>query len=279
MFEGTSKEDTNAIAKTLANLSQHPVSRAICKALPAAQLLETKESTFLPGQGTRSKIGEHTYYLGSRALVSSIRSLKDTRHQPTGSEVWLAGPGVLARFVLREEIRTESKKTLTALHAMGIRTVMLTGDRKESAEQIGKTLGVQEIRAHLSPEQKVAAIEELKNGGTQRVAMIGDGVNDAPCIAAADVGAAMGARGSDAALEQAEIVLMNDRLEQFVLAYQLSRKSKRVVYQNVSIALGTVSFMVAAAFFFPVPLALGVAAHEGSTLLVVLNSLRLLRTK
>jgi len=156
---------------------------------------------------------------------------------------------------------------------------MLTGDHDEAARLIGGKVGIGEILSELSPDRKVQAIENLKDGGKVRVAMIGDGVNDAPCIAAADVGIAMGARGSDAALEQAEVVLMNDRIENFLLARLLSVQAKSIITQNIIVALGTVLVMVSAAFIYPVPLTLGVAAHEGSTLLVVLNSLRLLTIK
>ena len=153
---------------------------------------------------------------------------------------------------------------------------MLTGDRQGPAEAMGRAAGVEEIRAGLLPQDKVAAIEELKDGGKNRVAMVGDGVNDAPCLAAADIGVAMGARGSDAALEQAEVVLMNDRLENFLLALDLSTDARRIIHQNMLVALGTVGLMALATFVYPLPLALGVAAHEGSTVVVVLNSLRLL---
>ena len=131
------------------------------------------------------------------------------------------------------------------------------------------------MRAGLKPEQKVEAIRSLA-GGQLKVAMIGDGVNDAPSLAAADVGVAMGARGSDAALEQAEIVLMHDRLENFLTAYQLSQRARRVIWQNLVLSLGTVMVLVACALLGKIPLTLGVLGHEGSTVIVVLNSLRLL---
>ena len=156
---------------------------------------------------------------------------------------------------------------------------MLTGDHADAAEAIGREVGVGEIMSELSPEQKVEAIQRLKQGNTVRVAMIGDGVNDAPCLAAADVGVAMGARGSDAALEQAEVVLMNDHIENFLLARKLSQHAQAIIHQNIFVALGTVVVMVTAAFLTSIPLTIGVAAHEGSTLLVVLNSLRLLTVK
>ena len=158
---------------------------------------------------------------------------------------------------------------------MKVRTVMLTGDRRHAAESVARQLGLDEVRSGLSPEQKVAAVRELHDAG-HVVAMVGDGVNDAPCLAAADVAVAMGARGSDAALEQAEVILMNARIENFLAAHRLSRRSRSIIRQNLAISLGVVVVMVAATAFGAVPLAVGVVAHEGSTVVVCLNSLRLL---
>ena len=193
------------------------------------------------------------------------------------AEVWVAGPDAAGVFRFRDELRPESAGLLKQLRARGIRLVMLTGDRRAVAEPLARELGLDEVRADLLPADKLAAIQELKGtNGAHRVAMVGDGVNDAPCLAAADVGVAMGARGSDAALEQAAVVLMNDRLENFLLAHRLSCRTRAVIAQNLAISLGVVGLMVLSTLFTAVPLAVGVAAHEGSTVLVVLNSLRLL---
>jgi Cd2+/Zn2+-exporting ATPase len=235
------------------------------------------------GKGVRADIDGETFVMGSRKLVLGLDEFHEhelpSAGKSAGAVVWVAGEGLLGRMIFSDEIRATSITTLHKLHEQGIRTVMLTGDHRESAQLIGEKVGIGKILSELSPDGKVEAIENLKEGGRVRVAMIGDGVNDAPCIAAADVGVAMGARGSDAALEQAEVVLMNDRIENFLLARLLSVQAKRIINQNIVVALGTVVVMVCTAFFFPVPLTLGVAAHEGSTLLVVLNSLRLLALK
>src|ERR1019366_4164466 len=191
------------------------------------------------------------------------------------SEVWVIGKDLVGRVLLKDQIRAESRAVLAALKVAGIKTVMLTGDRRHTAEAVAKELGLDEVRAGLSPEDKVAAIQALRGEGG-KVAMVGDGVNDAPCLAAADVSVAMGARGSDAALEQAEVILMHDRIENFLSALRLSRRARAVIRQNLTISLGVVIVMVIATAIGAVPLALGVAAHEGSTLIVCLNSLRLL---
>jgi Zn2+/Cd2+-exporting ATPase len=178
--------------------------------------------------------------------------------------------------LLHDRLRPQARDVIAKLHAQHIRTVMLTGDKTGTAEQMAREAGVDEVMSQLRPEQKIGAVQHLKMQG-QSVAMIGDGVNDAPCIAAADVGVAMGARGSDAAIEQAEVVLMNDRIENFLLAFELSCRARRIIRQNLAFSLCVILAMTIMTLSgMEVPLAAGVLAHEGSTVIVVMNSLRLL---
>ena len=284
VFEG-SEERFRKVAHSLARLSEHPLSRAIRRiaATWGTPAMEVANFETILGKGVQANVDGETYVMGSRKLVLGLDRFAGRELPPVGKTagavVWVAGDSLLGRMVFTDEVRPESALTLKALHRQGVRTVMLTGDHRDAAELIGAKVGIGEILSELSPDKKVEAVENLKEGGKIRVAMIGDGVNDAPCIAAADVGVAMGARGSDAALEQAEVVLMNDRIENFLLARLLSVQAKGIITQNIVVALGTVLLMVCAAFIYPVPLTLGVAAHEGSTLLVVINSLRLLAIK
>ncbi len=280
VYEGDEDAVLSA-AYNLARLSNHPLSRALQKegAQRGLAAIDFTHAETKAGGGISARKGGLLYVLGSRQFVRS--SLKEASHEAplesehTVAEVWVAGPGLCGRLLLRDELRPEAHGMLEHLHRAGIRVVMLTGDRLAAAELIAKEAGVDDVRAQLSPEDKVRAVQQLKAAGA-KVAMIGDGVNDAPCLAAADVGVAMGARGSDAAMEQAEVVLMNDRLENFVTAYQLSRRAKAIIGQNITIALGTVVIMALLAVLNGIPLSLGVVAHEGSTVVVVLNSLRLL---
>ncbi len=273
-----------AAGYNLARLSHHPLSRALQKfgAQRDALPLELTHVESKAGSGLTARNKGLLYALGSRNFVRSAMATaacdasRAAEHDI--AEVWTAGPGFCGRFLLRDQLRADARAMLDQLRRAGMRTVMLTGDRASTAEMIGRQAGVDEVQAALSPEAKVAAVQELKKAGG-KVAMIGDGVNDAPSLAAADVGVAMGARGSDAAMEQAEVVLMNDRLENFVTAFQLSRRAKRIIGQNIAIALGTVLVMGLLALARGIPLSLGVVAHEGSTVVVVLNSLRLLFAK
>ncbi len=269
------------LAHALEAKSQHPLARAIVRHARAqgvgAAAIEDFQS--ITGQGLRGRLDGATLLLGRRELLEAGPLAGWAKDLPPAaaelSEVWVIGHGLVGRILLRDQIRAESRGVLAELKAMGIRTVMLTGDRTHAAEAVARELGIDEVRAGLSPEDKVAAIQALRAGGL-KVAMVGDGVNDAPSLAAADVSVAMGARGSDSALEQAEVILMHDRIENFLAAQRLSRRARAIIRQNLTIALGVVIVMVIATAAGSLPLAVGVAAHEGSTLIVCLNSLRLL---
>ncbi|MDR0901363.1 MAG: cation-translocating P-type ATPase, partial [Opitutaceae bacterium] len=261
--------------------SQHPLARAITRHARAAGVREREAEKFqsLTGRGVRGNVDGAQVLLGRRELLERGPLADWARALPPAppelSEVWVIGGDVVGRILLRDQPRPESRATLRALREAGLRTVMLTGDRRQAAENMARELGLDEVRAGLAPEDKVAAIQEFRAAGL-RVAMVGDGVNDAPCLAAADVSMAMGARGSDAALEQAEVILMHDRIENVLSAFRLSRRARAVIRQNLAISLGVVLVMALASIAGVVPLSLGVLAHEGSTVVVCLNSLRLL---
>lgn len=261
--------------------STHPLARAVVSYARREGVTEREVSDFesLTGHGVRGRVGESSIVLGRRELIAAGPFAEWLEKVPPAppefSEVWVLAPGCLGRLLLKDQLRPQSRGVLEALRQSGIHTVMLTGDRRHAAESVARELGVAEVRDGLTPEQKVAAITEFRRQG-RRVAMVGDGVNDAPSLAAADVSVAMGARGSDAALEQSSVILMNDRIDHFLSALNLSRRARRIIRQNLVIALGTVVVMVLASLVGVVPLTLGVMAHEGSTVVVCLNSLRLL---
>jgi Zn2+/Cd2+-exporting ATPase len=271
------------LAYALEANSEHPLARAIVRDAKArgVKAIALEDFQNIVGQGVRGKFAGGQALLGRRELLEAGPLAGWAEKLPPApaelAEVWVVGKDVLGRVLLRDQIRAESKAVLSELARLGIHTVMLTGDRRQAAESVARELGVSEVRAHLTPEQEVDAIQALRLGPpARRVAMVGDGVNDAPSLAAADVSVAMGARGSDAALEQAEVILMHDRIENFLAAHRLSRRAKAIIRQNLTISLGVVIIMVIATSFGAVPLAIGVGAHEGSTLVVCINSLRLL---
>ena len=269
------------LAYGLERHSHHPIARAITQHARKVGVRAPEVARFesITGQGVRGKVGEGSAVLGRRELIATGPFAawleKVPPAPPEFSEVWVVAPGLVGRLLLKDQLRAESRGVLARLREGGIRTLMLTGDRRHTAESVAKELGVDEVRAGLSPEEKVEIVDGLGREGN-KVAMVGDGVNDAPSLAAAYVSVAMGARGSDAALEQSEVVLMHDRIENFLAALRLSRRARRVIRQNLVISLGTVVVMVLAAIAGVIPLSVGVIAHEGSTVVVCLNSLRLL---
>ncbi len=272
------------LAVTLDAHSNHPIARAITQHAKGQGIEpgELSEYQSIPGQGVRGRTADGVTYVGRRELMDQgdfSRWLAEVPDAPLGfSEVWVLNAGTMGRVLLKDEIRRGSRAVLKALAAENVRTVMLTGDRRAAATQVAQELGVTDVRAGLHPEDKVAAIQELTKQG-HKVAMIGDGVNDAPSLAAAYVSMAMGARGSDAALEQADVVLMQDKIEKLLSARHISSRARAIIRQNLAISLGSVMVMAVAALFGIVPLTLGVLTHEGSTVVVCLNSLRLLFVK
>ena len=273
------------LAYALERLSTHPLARAVTSYGKKNRLGERELAAFasVTGCGLQAETGGAAVRLGKRAWAlegagaGAGAGVGDAqpREEALFSEVWVASAGLVGRLRLRDEVRPESRAVVEALHARGLRTVVLTGDRTEAAAFLQQTLAVQEVRAELKPEEKLRFIVDLSRSG-RHAAMIGDGINDAPSLAAAHVGVAMGARGADAALEQADLVLMHDKLENFLRAYDLSVAARRIIRQNVAVSLGVITLLVGFALAGRIPLTLGVVGHEGSTLLVVLNSLRLL---
>ncbi|MEQ1854456.1 MAG: HAD-IC family P-type ATPase, partial [Chthoniobacteraceae bacterium] len=182
---------------------------------------------------------------------------------------------LLGAIAIADVLRADAREVIRRLKATGIdRVVMLTGDNARVAKAIARQAGVDEFHADLLPEDKVRVIKELKSIGP--VAMVGDGVNDAPALATATVGIAMGAAGTDVAMETADVVLMSNNLGNIPFALELSRRSRRVIYQNLTFALGVIIILVISALGFGLLLPLGVVGHEGSTVLVCLNGLRML---
>ena len=178
-------------------------------------------------------------------------------------------------IALADKVRPQAKETLQKLRDLGISHIaMLTGDNQGVADAIAQELGIDDVYADLLPDQKMEKIEEMKKRGS--VAMVGDGVNDAQALAVANLGIAMGAAGTDVALETADIVLMGDDLTKLPYLLELSRVSKRVVLQNIAFSLSVIVMLLFGVFLIDLPLTLGVIGHEGSTLLVVLNGVRLL---
>lgn len=288
--------DANELLTIIAALeigSQHPLASAIMKKAEDEQLsyknLSIEEFSSITGKGIKGKVKETMYYVGSPNLFEELSpngipsSPKGTisELQTKGKTVMVAGTEteILALFAVADEVRGNSKSVIMKLHALGIKkTIMLTGDNKGTANAIGKHVGVTDIRADLLPQDKLTFIKELRNQ-YDRVAMVGDGVNDAPALAASTVGIAMGGAGTDTALETADIALMVDDLGKLPFTLQLSRKALFVIKQNITFSLGIK--LLALLLVIPGWLTLWIAifADMGATLIVTLNGLRLLRLK
>lgn len=267
--------------------SQHPLARAIlAKAFDEKLHIPSAENfQSVTGKGAYATVDNQKVYVGSVAWIQSLVPVSEqlraeiTKHASEGRSVIVAAneEKVLGIIAIADQVRQESKAVIEALHANKVQhTVMLTGDAKQTAEKIAQQLKIQDVRAELLPENKLQAMKELQQQYGS-VAMVGDGVNDAPALAAADIGIAMGGAGTDAALETAQIVFMSDDLTKLPYTMKLSKKTLKVIKQNITFALGLK--LIALLLVIPGWLTLWIAifADMGATLLVILNSLRLLK--
>lgn len=280
--------DADGFLSLLAGLeaqSEHHIAAAIRRAAVARGVegAEIAEVTSRAGKGIVGRDGHGTLWAGNPYLAGEMGA--DLRHPAlaaldTSAEtvIYLGrGPQVLGAAAVADEARASAAPALAALRDGGVKLiVMMTGDRRPVALRIGSELGLapDEIDADMLPEDKVRAVAALAGQG--RVAFVGDGVNDAAALARADVGIAMGAAGSDVALQAADVALLSEDLERLAAARRLSRRTARIIRQNLTFAIGAMAVLVTGGLFFDLPLPLAVIGHEGGTVLVVLNGLRLL---
>jgi Cd2+/Zn2+-exporting ATPase len=180
-------------------------------------------------------------------------------------------------FAVADTIKDSSREAVAQLRALGVTPVLLTGDNAAAAQTIARQAGIDEVSANLLPEDKLAAVEALRRRGA--VAMVGDGINDAPALARADIGVAMGAAGTDTAMEAADVVVMNDDLRRIPEAIRLSRRTRAVLWQNIAFAIGVKAVFFVLAVFGSATMWMAVFADMGATLIVVANGLRLLKAR
>lgn len=284
--------DLLRLAASVEVKSEHPLARAIVDEAHERNLALSNCTEFQSVQGggaagivdgRRIAIGSPRYFetLGTvrcKWMARAVEAMQDAGKTCVLIGEQGVGPGsctLLGAIAIADVLRESAPEVIRQLRAMGIkRVVMLTGDNHRVAAAVAKQAGVDDFHADLMPEDKVSVILELKKIGS--VAMVGDGVNDAPALALSNVGIAMGAAGTDVAMETADVVLMSDNLRNVAFAIALSRHARRVVWQNLTFSLLVILALVVSALGFHLPLPYGVVGHEGSTVLVCLNGLRLL---
>jgi Cd2+/Zn2+-exporting ATPase len=285
MSDSVAEPQLRLLARSLALRSDHPVSKAIADGIEGATA-EADMFSAVPGRGVQAHIDGTAYVLANhrwieeRGQCSAEIEARLKVHEQAGRTVTLLASteGVLALCAVADTIKPSSKAAVSALKAMGITPVMLTGDNVATARAIGAQAGVTEIHGNLLPEEKLGVIKEMQ-GRLGVTAMTGDGINDAPALAQADIGFAMGGAGTHTAMEAADVVIMNDDLRRLPETIVLSRRTQAVLWQNIAIALGIKAVFLVLAIFDNASMWMAVFADMGASLLVVFNGLRLLRAQ
>ena len=277
--------DSRSIAASLAARSDHPVSKAVAQAAQTdgVALLDVAEFNALPGRGVQGQINGATYHLGNHRMLEELGQCTPELEQRIAAletagktVVMLVGAkGVHGLFAVADTIKDSSKRAIAELHALGINTVMLTGDNPHTAQAIAAQAGIDRAQGNQLPDDKLREVEQLSRNG--KVGMVGDGINDAPALARADIGFAMGAAGTDTAIETADVALMDDDLRKIPTFVRLSRATAQVLMQNIVLALGIKAVFLVLTFTGHATMWMAVFADMGASLLVVGNGLRLLR--
>ena len=289
VWDGAQPADVQRAAAGLAGRSDHPVSRAILAGLDEKQRADAYDFTdfkALPGLGTEGRVAGDLLVLGNHRLIEDRGQCSDAleavlrEHERQGRTVTLlaSARSVIGVFAVADTVKPQARDAIAELGAMGIAPVMLTGDNEATARAVAAQAGITELRGNLLPEEKQGAIRELqrRHGPT---GMTGDGINDAPALAQADIGFAMGKAGTDIAMEAADVVIMNDDLHRLAETVRLSRRTHSVLWQNISLALGIKLVFLLLAVAGQATMWMAVFADMGASLLVIGNGLRLLRHK
>ncbi|EFP63482.1 heavy metal translocating P-type ATPase, partial [Ralstonia pickettii] len=284
-WNGADASAAQILAASLAARSDHPVSLAVARAAQdqGLALRDVTDFAALPGRGVRGHVNGALYHLGNHRLVEELgvcspaleAQLAVLETQGKTVVMLIGQDGVRALFGVADTIKDSSRQAIKELHALGIKTLMLSGDNPHTAEAIAQQVGIDEARGNLLPEDKQREIERRSAQGT--IGMVGDGINDAPALARADIGFAMGAAGTDTAIETADVALMDDDLRKLPAFVRLSRSTAGVLKQNIALALGIKVVFLALTFTGQATMWMAVFADMGASLLVVGNGLRLLR--
>lgn len=284
---GVDAGEAKRLAAGLAGRSDHPVSHAIAVAAQAEGVagVEVADFAALPGRGVRGRVGERLLHLGNHRLIEelglcspSIEERLEGLERAGKAAVLLTDErAVLAIFGVADTVKDTSRKAVSELHQLGVRTLLLSGDNPHTAQAIARQVGIDEARGNLLPEDKLRGVEKLLSARDGKVGMVGDGVNDAPALARADIGVAMGAAGTDTAIETADVALMDDDLRKIPVFVRLSRRTGAILKQNIVLALGIKAVFLGLTFTGNATMWMAVFADMGASLIVVFNGLRLLR--
>lgn len=289
-FNKVDKDTLLELVAKAETISEHHLGQTIVKTARNRGMdlasMELTDGEAIKGNGIKAVVNKRKIIAGNRKLMTTENITLSTaveiyavsREKAGNSAIFIAIDGNIAGIIsIADQIRDDAKKALAQMRANGIKKIiMLTGDNKHTAEAVAMELGLDEFHAELLPENKVEYVKKLKESG-HIVAMAGDGINDAPAIATADIGLAMGEGGTDVSMETADVVLMADKLMQFSHAYSLSKATTRNMKQNIFIAVAVVAILLTGVLMGSVHLASGMFIHEASVLIVILNAMRLIR--